>query len=118
MLSRLQEFLKKYGYYDICLKLSESDDGNGSYETHDGNFLDPDEFAYGTEEKGAERPVDPEEERFWRVVICFQDKYYLRKTGEQQNVFIDWLMNGWMGGWVDGWMDGWTHGWVGGWMVG
>ena len=68
----------------------------------DGDFLDPEQFPDGTEEEGAERPVDPEEERFWRVVICFQVKYSLRKTGDQRHVFI----NGWMAGWLDGWMDG------------
>ena len=88
--NRLQEFFKRYGYYGICLEVSESEDWDGTYGRIDGDFLDPDQFANGTEEMGAERPVDPEEERFWRVVICFQVKYSLRKTGEQRHILIDW----------------------------
>jgi len=72
------------------LEVSESEHENGTYGRLDGDFLDPDQFANGTEEKGAERPVNPEEERFWRVVICFQVKYSLERTGEQRQVFIDY----------------------------
>ena len=105
MLNRLQEFFKTYGYYDICLEVSESEDWNGTYGRLDGDFLDPDQFANGTEKEGAERPVDQEEERFWRMVICFQYKYSLRKTGEQRRVFMDWLMEGWRDAWMDGRTD-------------
>ena len=92
MLNRLQEFFKTYGYYDICLEVSESENGNETHGRLDGDFLDPDQFADGIEEEGAERPADPEEEQFWRVVICFQVKYSLRKTGEERQdryYFID-----------------------------
>ncbi|PGH38284.1 MAG: hypothetical protein CRN43_16125 [Candidatus Nephrothrix sp. EaCA] len=75
------------------MEVSESEHENGTYGRLDGDFLDPDQFANGFEEEGAERPVDPEEERYWRVVNCFQVKYSLRKTGEQRHVFIDWLIS-------------------------